>query len=365
MLKKTILLVSLFIFSFFIWKYLSKPTFEGPGSALKEALWEWQDADDSQEQFDAAKKINFYSTFRSRSMKKNKISYKLSEDEVYSLEEAIDFFVDITDQVEAFEKSLSLTDIFKITKENPNSIYRKTGWFQLASKRSGDCKKKDYDNLRKIYSAEELYKKGTKVGILIQLMEEPFFRSYLNELIKIINRDSSKSERYGDLASLFYPSVMKPNQYLLKLKKALNVANSDESNEKRIKIYRKELVDAGVKENKIDEYILRLARKSPKCLAYINFTFIKYAKEGLAIERAEKIIEFIKKEVLNGQPLPGSIYDLGEEVEQLYMDGHTSSFYIKKISENKIELLSEGEDYLKDTDDDISFGFVDRYTDSI
>ena len=45
-------------------------------------------------------------------------------------------------------------------------------------------------------------------------------------------------------------------------------------------------------------------------------------------------------------------------VESLYLDGHSPDFFVKKISETRLELLSAGRDYSQNTSDDISFGFV-------
>lgn len=70
---------------------------------MREALWEWSNADDYEEKYSAAEKVNFYGAFRKVLKDKGKIHYKLSDEEEANIEEAKEFFTELMDRFLFFD----------------------------------------------------------------------------------------------------------------------------------------------------------------------------------------------------------------------------------------------------------------------
>ncbi len=347
-MKKIILIIIFTISGYLVWNYFSVPEFKGKHSALRKTLWEWKKSDND-EKFFLAEKISLYSAFRKLSKKEND---NFSEDEENALEEAMIYLENLGKDISDFEDSLSREEIEIVTKANPSSIFRKLGRFYSNPAKAANCKFKDYEELRKDYSAEELYKIGINIGPLTQLMEEDFKISYAKSLIEILDSDPSRKSKYSTLRDFYYPSLVNPSEFTKKM------TESFESNKNRRKQYRKDIIEFGISEEGVDEYISEMASKSPNCLLGINFSFVEHAKKGLMNERARKILDYLKEKSMSESSLPESIYDIEDEkIKPLYMEA-PMSFFIKKLSDTSIELFSEGQDSQEGTADDISYGVL-------
>lgn len=263
---------------------------------------------------------------------------------------------DTIQQIKELESGLSKEEIKKITESNPNSIYRKLGWYSSLPFESNRCTSDEFNQLRKEHSAEELYMRAGKVGILIMLEEQLYLKSYLKNLVALASKDSLRAKKYKYLLSEFYPAILSlTNNSNGDSEYSILFSPLEKSNKEN---YRKELISNGMKESEIDEYLHRMALKSPNCLLGVNFDFLELAKKAMAKERAKKIISYISNQAKHDGKLPESIFDLSGDIEKYYTDGHVPDFFIVVHGKEKIELRSAGNDYEENTEDDISYGYI-------
>jgi hypothetical protein len=349
MLKKIIFFFLFLSILFLSWKFFSRPRFEGEGANIRQALWEWQSADSEEEKYDAAQKASFFQLVRDLAKEKNEPFLTLSPEDELSLKEASNFLKEIMNKVQLLENSFSTEDINEITRSNPESIFRKLGRFETQSLKMENCTYEEYQELIKTknYSAQELFENGGAVSAIVELREKKFFESYIENLIELIKNDPNRNERYGDLSKLYYPKLIKPNKFVDQ------TLGNRSSHEEYLQQFRNDLIKNGVDELTIDDYATGLALKSPKCLSSPNFVFVKHALRGLYEEVGARLLDFIKEEAFKSKTLPESIDDVKFDVGE-----HVYGFYLKKVSDNSIELRSPGKDTDENTEDDLSHGFV-------
>ncbi len=312
--------------------------------ALKRRIQLFKQSDDEELKLELAAWI--YSDARRATQPPNSI--KFSEDEQRVIKLADDEIKNLYSRMSAFESSLSPKEVALITRDNPHSVYRKMNRLLMFS--SQVCDEQEYLRLKSKYGLEELYTRGPNVMRYVAANESKYSTAFAKRALEFIRSKSELSES-ARLPAMGYRLMIRINAEV----------GDTQRDDGAVKDARQQLLNKGVKQSELEDYVLSMASVSPACLAKYSVPFAHALKADLTKTRGEFLLSELVKAIKLKNTRIKNLSDLqmkkGDGVLAETLDDADYNPYKIEYGANSVSLRSEGRKP-DDPSDDIVIGPV-------